>query len=895
MVHSFGWSTLRARTSLWVASFLLFSTFAPLLTLPAATAAPTPLAVNPCGDPQPPTATTVDPVILRLNSGALFPTNTIRDPYYLDFSQLTTVVPGGWAGVNQGGVDFASVFRYPGPGLSWKILSSTYDASLPITINVTLNSANETGKIFNFEVDIDLDHDGVNDTFISFPSYTTVCTLEPEHVNLAALQVAGATSSMDDARVFLKVWRSDTVAENPRAISRLYAGYIYESTITLPWVNPSPIAHLDKPDNSETYWTSVPVTFSAYGTTDPAENLTSLRCKWTFGDNSTPKYTGCDQNASHTYRLQGDYNISLNVTNTLGFTSEVVRQIHVAYKNIPPSVSATLLQGIDVFVGNFSGFAGVPYNFSAIYDDVDNGAEFVTVTWNFGDGANSNEVNVSHTFIVAGNYNVTLTAFDGNDTTTSNLGMNISNNRPPVIIWDCPTRINKGETMKCTAVGTNDPDGFPISSWFWDWGDQFCTESNPCTANIPIASHRYDVGGIYLIRITVGDGISTSTATRTVKVNEQPLAVCPPAVHTETSRNVTFDGSLSRDPDNDPLLFRWKFGDGFETDYATSPSAVHVYQIPKPEGYVVQLIVSDGLWTHTCTLTAFVDLINEPPIARIWCAATTLWLGDTLRCAANQSTDEFELRYAWDWDSSDGVACQDDFRRDVTYLYPAEGQYVVTLCVTDNRGKTDEAQITIVVKANQGYCNQIFDMSPFLRQTTASAAGQTEGSFDATDSVAPGNQTAVKKGCWVAYSIELKVDDHLIVDIEVKPTLEGDVADILMFDVQNFLIYKDKPGPTLPPNSLDTRCFRQGLRGAMVCDFTGIKPGTLYIVVDNRDLPVLTDTAGPVEFTLHAKEPWVSQNNALGGWMPYLLGGAGAAAVLVAVIWFISRRAEQSY
>ena len=872
---------------------MLFSTFAPLFT-GAATAAPVPLAV--CPGPLPPPPSPAPPVTLRLNSGALVPTNAIRDPYFLDFSQLSTVIPGGWAGVNQGGVDFATVFRYPGPGLSWKILSSTYDSNLPVTLNVTLNSANETGKVFNFEVDIDLDHNGENDTFISFPSYTTQCTLEPEHVNLAATSVSGSTASMVDARVFLKVWRTDVVAENPRAISRLYAGYIYESSITLPWLNPSPTANMAKPDNSETYWTSLPVTFSAFGTTDPAENLTQLSCKWTFGDNSTPKYGGCDNNVTHTYRDFGYYNVSLNVTNTLGFTSEIIRQIRVVYKNVPPTVSATLIQGIDVFVGNFSGFAGVPYNFSAIYDDVDNGAALVTIQWNFGDGGTATDVNVTHTFIVAGTYDVALQGFDGNDTTVSILSMNISNNRPPVIVWDAKAKVIKGEVVQFTAVGTNDPDGFPIATWFWDFGDQFCTESNPCTSSSPVTSHRYDVGGIYLVRITVSDGISQTTATRTVKVDEQPLAVCPPAVHTETSRNVTFDGSLSRDPDNDAMLFRWKFGDGFEIDYSPNPVATHVYSIPKPEGYVVQLIVSDGLWTHSCTSTAYVDLINEPPIARIWCGATTLWLGDTLKCSANTSTDEFELRYGWDWDSSDGVACQDDFRRDPTYQYVTPGQYVATLCVTDNRGKTDEESVSIVVKDNPGYCNQIFDMSPFLRQTTASPPGVDAGVFDATQSVSPGNLTAVKKGCWVAYSIELKVGDEVFVDLEIKPTLEGDVADFLMFNVQNFLLYKDKPGTTLPPNSLEsTDCFKQGLRGAISCPFEAIKPGTVYYVIDNRDLPVLTDTKGPVEFSLHAKEPWKGSGGFDPKLIPYLVGGAGAAAVLVGVIWFLSRRAERTY
>jgi PKD repeat protein len=875
---------------------MVASTFGGLV-LPAATAAPTPLASVPCGFAEPPTESALPPLTLRVNSASLFPTNAIRDPYYLDVSQWSNQIPAGWAGVNQGGVDFATVFHYPGPGLSYRHLSSTYDASLPISVNLTLNSVNETGKVFNFEIDIDLDHDGVNDTFISFPAYTTYCTLEPEHVNLAGT-LAGLTAPMSDALVYLKVWRTDSVAENARGIARLYAGYIYESTITLPWINPAPTAAIGKPDNSETYWTSLPVTFSSAGTRDPAENLSSLNCKWTFGDNSTPKFGGCDANMTHIYRSQGFYNVSLNVTNTLGFTSDAAVRIFVAYKNIPPTVSATVTDGFNVFVSNFSGFAGVPYNFSAIYDDADNGAANVTVNWAFGDGFTTTAVNVTHTYTTAGTYVINLQAFDGNDTTISTLGMNISNNRPPIIVLTAPDRVNVGSVVTFSGVGSYDPDGFPIAAWLWDFGDQFCTDLNPCQSSQPVATHRYDVAGIYLVRLTISDGISTSTATHTVKVNAQPLAVCPPPIHTETSRNVTFDGSFSTDPDRDDLLFRWKFGDGFETDYTLSPITSHVYQIPKPEGYTAQLIVNDGLWTNACVVTVYVELINEPPVAIIWCSATTIWLGDVIKCSANQSIDEFELRYGWDFDAADGVACQDDFRRDVSYTFVAPGQYTITLCVTDNRGKEAEATWTVVVKENLGYCNQNFDMSPFLRQTTASAAGKDAGAFDASTSVGGGNTTAVKKGCWVAYSIELKVSDQVFVDIDISNALEGNVLDILMFDVPNFLLYKDQPKPVLPPNSLDTRCFKPGLgltETHLHCEFTGLKAGTLYVVIDNRDLPVLTATNGPVAFTLTAKEPWPSPSGINPALVPYLIGGAGAAVVLVGVIWYLGRRAEKTY
>jgi PKD repeat protein len=479
--------------------------------------------------------------------------------------------------------------------------------------------------------------------------------------------------------------------------------------------------------------------------------------------------------------------------------------------------------------------------------------------------------------------------------------MRISNNRAPVMILDCPTRVNKGDVITCSAIGSYDPDGFSIVSYRWDWGDRFCTAetvNSACDASTPVASHRYVVAGVYNVTHTQCDSISCNTTIIRITVNDQPLAVCPAPISNETTRTISVDGGLSRDPDGDPLLFRWKFGDGDETDYSPIPTAEHSYFVPKPEGYAAVLVVFDGLWSHQCTFAVRIELINEPPVAGIWCGTDSLWVGDVLRCSANQSVDEFVLKYCWDFDESDGVGCVDDFRRDVTRVYSFAGQYTITLEVTDNKGKTDMASSNIVIRDNPGFCNQIFDMTPFLVQTVRAPPEQQEGRFDTDSTPFGGEGTAVKRGCWVSYSIDMKADDQIFVDINVvtgETALEGMVVDVLTFDVANFFSYKDKDQATLPPNSLDTRCFQVGLVGQLHCELTAARAGTIYFVLDNKDRPVLTDSEGPAAYRVQATMPWASRSPVDPALVPFLIGGAVAAVGLVAALVLISRRQEQNY
>jgi PKD repeat protein len=69
---------------------------------------------------------------------------------------------------------------------------------------------------------------------------------------------------------------------------------------------------------------------------------------------------------------------------------------------------------------------------------------------------------------------------------------------------------------------------------------------------------------------------------------------------------INFDASISSDPDNDTLQYRFDWGDGNATDWAASKTASHTYMIPGT--YNVTLTVRDaGNLTAANTTTIIVN------------------------------------------------------------------------------------------------------------------------------------------------------------------------------------------------------------------------------------------------------------------------------------------------
>ncbi|TAE47522.1 MAG: T9SS C-terminal target domain-containing protein [Bacteroidetes bacterium] len=170
-------------------------------------------------------------------------------------------------------------------------------------------------------------------------------------------------------------------------------------------------------------------------------------------------------------------------------------------------------------------------------------------------------------------------------------------------------------------VGTDFPVEYQNTYFHADYGGQWIRNFTMSAANevTAIKTFHTATGGITAIGSNpvtgklyyVNNGANVYQISYAVNGAQPPHAVAAASVYYGSSPlGVNFQGSLSTDPDNQPLSYLWKFGDN-TTSTLADPS--HVFTGAGIQSFTVKLIVTDteGLKDST-TLT--ISLNNTPPV-----------------------------------------------------------------------------------------------------------------------------------------------------------------------------------------------------------------------------------------------------------------------------------------
>ncbi|MDX1905652.1 MAG: PKD domain-containing protein [Bacteroidia bacterium] len=368
----------------------------------------------------------------------------------------------------------------------------------------------------------------------------------------------------------------------------------------------------------------------------PAGSYTYL---WDFGDG----VTSSSASPTHIYSSNGDYTVTLTITDPLGCQEQVQKNNYVLI-NSPVA---------DFYALDTTVCAGIPVQFGNNTIGADG------YLWSFGDGNTSTTANPSHTYAAPGLYTVSLTA-------TNSAGCSDFSGRSGYIrVYAAPaTGFTANDPSGCTSpmlVQFTDNSVGTIASWFWNFGNgDFSTAPNPQTT--------YTTPGLYDVSLTVttADGC---TATETIPSYIQ-LTLPDAAFLTSLPAGcvpltVSF-ADLSTSPADPIVSWVWNFGDG---SISTQQNPSHTYTLPGLYTVVLTVITQSGC--QAIEQYQYVQAGTRPnadftATPRVVCTAENVNFTDLTTGGAT----------AWFWSFGDGGT---SLAQNPAYAYLDTGYFTVTL------------------------------------------------------------------------------------------------------------------------------------------------------------------------------------------------------------------------
>ena len=218
---------------------------------------------------------------------------------------------------------------------------------------------------------------------------------------------------------------------------------------------------------------------------------------WTFGDGSAPS---TDKNPIYTYSTAqaSPSQVTLTIQKD-GVQSSKFIFIHAYGPNPNPIINTNVNTGTVPLTVHFTGL---------------NGGNPGVLSWSFGDGGYSSEVNPTHIFNSTGNFTTTLTIVTATgNSATKTKQINVLS--PHADFTADPTTRATGAplTVRFNDTSTNSPN-----RWSWNFGDgdgTNATDQNPV--------HTYRSNGTYTVALAAMNPTGVNTVTKTNYITVGPL------------------------------------------------------------------------------------------------------------------------------------------------------------------------------------------------------------------------------------------------------------------------------------------------------------------------------------------------------------------------------------
>ena len=293
---------------------------------------------------------------------------------------------------------------------------------------------------------------------------------------------------------------------------------------------------------------------------------------WEFGDGNTSTL----ENPVHTYIADGDYLVTLTVTNICGSSFRVENVVIIT----PPSCNfeATPTSGCNSMTVNF-------------FSNASNNTLFYTWSFPGGNPSVSDQPNPIVTYQTPGRYDVFLTV--------SNNQFSFNQVRENYITLGADAVANfsytaQGGVYQFINQSTN------ANSYLWNFGDgNTSTQTNP--------THVYTESGNYNVSLTAINNLCANSSTS--QVIEVALAPVAQMSSSTTGGCVSLEVEFENTSINGDNFIEWHFEGGIPST-STDQNPVVIYN--NPGRYNVMLIVGDGSTLDTLILEDYINAYSTP-------------------------------------------------------------------------------------------------------------------------------------------------------------------------------------------------------------------------------------------------------------------------------------------
>lgn len=478
--------------------------------------------------------------------------------------------------------------------------------------------------------------------------------------------------------------------------------------------------------------------FDGTGSSDSDGSLTSYL--WDFGGG----VTSADAETVHTFAASGTYSVSLTVTDDGDLSDTVTEVVEVTVGNQPPvaAMDVSCTQLMCELDGSTSG---------------DPDGTVTGYAWSFGDGQTATGPTATHEFAATGEYTVTLVVTDDGGATgeastqvvvsdevsagePEQVGVSATQAHATSVSASIPADVQAGDTILAFLTASNDGavDG---PSGVGDWLLEEESIDSPMATRL---FTRMADGSEPGQTVTVS-GTSRTKWDLTIVAYRGAAGEPVEVLAVDTVRNAsTHTSPIVQVSGQDRLgLTYWSDRGGSTTEWIPpeGPTVVST-QVGTGGGRVSSLVVSEpatageygGLVAQTNAPTSramSMTLIlapgtsgppaNQPPAAAIDVSCTQL----TCDFDASGSTDDDGSIVSYAWTFGDGGTSNTAI---AMHEYPANGEYEVSLLVTDDGGATDEisTQLTVSDEVTAGEPEVVAVAATQAHSSTISAEVPTD-------------------------------------------------------------------------------------------------------------------------------------------------------------------------